>query len=671
MNRKDLAAKSASSSKPRLSATLAALVRSKASRTPRRALPLVLLTLAATLALTAPALAAAPEPPELTIAQPVASTSATFLGVLQPAATEPAEPGEYKFLYKQGTECEGASETLPGLSFGAAHEELPGEPVSGLTANTEYTVCLSLTTPGGTTPSAPVHFTTALPPETPSTTSPAAGITATTATFEGILNPSAPGNPGTYEFLYRPSASECGEASVTPQGAATGAKEEAVSSEATGLSPATQYTFCLLARNEAGETAVGSPVTFTTLPAGPTVESESASAVNATEATLEAVVNPNNQKTAVSFEYASEAAKLGTPEATVLPAGELPAVFGGQPTAAATGAALSPGTTYFYRAVAENQQSKKEGVPVDGPTQEFKTALAPEVPEASEATPLTSTTATLHGTLNPHGTGNPGSYEFLYSQSATECQGGSATPPEGMTGGEGQAVEAPVTALLPNATYSFCLLARNEAGETALSAPPVTFTTSAVRPSLESEAALNVTETSATLTGKVNPNGAPLSACTFEYGTETAHETAVPCSQSLADIGSGRTPVAVSAALSGLAAGASTYHWHLTVTNAAGGETGVDHTFVYPVGAGGLPDGRAYELVTPAVKNGALIGGKFNAANSFEPLIADASNTARSTARTRTNIPRCSAPRVLRTDRMTSMAAVRAACSLISARRPK
>ncbi len=110
-----------------------------------------------------PALAAAPEPPELTIAQPVASTSATFLGVLQPAATEPAEPGEYRFLYKQGSECSGASETLPGLSFGGVHEELPGEPVSGLSADTEYTVCLSLTTPGGTTPSPPVHFTTALP----------------------------------------------------------------------------------------------------------------------------------------------------------------------------------------------------------------------------------------------------------------------------------------------------------------------------------------------------------------------------------------------------------------------------------------------------------------------------------------------------------------------------
>ncbi len=334
-------------------------------------------------------------------------------------------------------------------------------------------------------------------------------------------------------------------------------------------------------------------------------------------------MNPNNQKTSVSFEYATEAAKLGTPEATVLPAGELPAVLGGQPTAAATGPALSPGTTYFYRAVADNQQSKKEGVPVDGPTQEFKTAIAPEAPEASEASPLTATTATLHGVLNPHGTGNPGSYEFLYAQSPSECQGGSASTAEGMTGGEGQAVEAPVTALLPNATYSFCLLARNEAGETAISSPPVTFTTSAVRPSLESEAALNVTETSATLSGKVNPNGAPLSACTFEYGTETAHEAAIPCAQSPADIGAGRTPVAVSAALSGLAAGTSTYHWHLTVTNAAGTETGVDHTFVYPVGAGGLPDGRGYELVTPSEKNGALIGGKFNAANSFAPQIAE------------------------------------------------
>jgi hypothetical protein len=42
------------------------------------------------------------------------------------------------------------------------------------------------------------------------------------------------------------------------------------------------------------------------------------------------------------------------------------------------------------------------------------------------------------------------------------------------------------------------------------------------------------------------------------------------------------------------------YHWRITATNAAGTTTGVDHTFIYPTtGAGGLPDGRAYEMVTP------------------------------------------------------------------------
>jgi len=35
--------------------------------------------------------------------------------------------------------------------------------------------------------------------------------------------------------------------------------------EVTELLASADYTFCLLARNEAGETAVGAPVTFTTI----------------------------------------------------------------------------------------------------------------------------------------------------------------------------------------------------------------------------------------------------------------------------------------------------------------------------------------------------------------------------------------------------------------------
>ena len=65
--------------------------------------------------------------------------------------------------------------------------------------------------------------------------------------------------------------------------------------------------------------------------------------------------------------------------------------------------------------------------------------------------------------------------------------------------------EARGPGLQPNATYTFCLLAHNNAGEPA-EASPVPFSTHAGAPVIASESA-EVTETAATITTKVNPEG--------------------------------------------------------------------------------------------------------------------------------------------------------------------
>ena len=131
---------------------------------------------------TAPALAAAPEPPtEVTVQQPVHATEATFHGVLNPKA--PGELGTYEFLYKEGAECTGGSKApaSPGISVGTEHEEV-SETVTGLKAGTEYAVCLLAR--NGTkvgeneaVSAPPVPFTTATPAEAPET-KPATGETA-------------------------------------------------------------------------------------------------------------------------------------------------------------------------------------------------------------------------------------------------------------------------------------------------------------------------------------------------------------------------------------------------------------------------------------------------------------------------------------------------------------
>jgi hypothetical protein len=88
-------------------------------------------------------------------------------------------------------------------------------------------------------------------------------------------------------------------------------------------------------------------------------------------------------------------------------------------------------------------------------------------------------------------------------------------------------------------------------------------------------------ETSATLNGLVNPDGLEVSSCEFEYGTSTEYGASVPCSQSSAEIGTGSSPVAVSAAVTGLEP-RQTYHFRLKVGNANGTSHGRDASFITP-----------------------------------------------------------------------------------------
>jgi len=134
-------------------------------------------------------------------------------------------------------------------------------------------------------------------------------------------------------------------------------------------------------------------------------------------------------------------------------------------------------------------------------------------------------------------------------------------------------------------------------------------------PAIASEATTNETGASATLTATVNPESLPVVSCEFEYGTTVSYGTSVPCEQSSAQIGEGTVPVPVSATLTKLDANTE-YHWRLL----AGASTSSDHTFNYLTGGEGLPDNRAYEMVTPPFKNGGLVGDVFI---GFDPAISE------------------------------------------------
>ncbi len=94
-------------------------------------------------------------------------------------------------------------------------------------------------------------------------------------------------------------------------------------------------------------------------------------------------------------------------------------------------------------------------------------------------------------------------------------------------------------------------------------------------PAVATGAPSAVAETSATLTGTVNPEDATLAECRFEYGSSEAYGQSATCAIPLP---SGGAAQPVSAPLSGLAANA-TYHYRLVASSASGAERTPDATF--------------------------------------------------------------------------------------------
>jgi hypothetical protein len=245
---------------------------------------------------------------------------------------------------------------------------------------------------------------------------------------------------------------------------------------------------------------------------------------------------------------------------------------------------LSPSTTYHYRAILKNAAGTTEGTP-----QEFTTPPASETPIDLKAEP-TLTGVKLEGVLNPKATGIPGSYEFLYKQSGSECTGGKAVSGPA-TGAKEETVTSEVTGLLPKTVYTFCLRATNDqGGESATPSLPVTVTTLVVPPAISEESFSGVTLYHAELSARLNSGNGVATSYYFEYGTTSAY-------------GSKTAPAGGESEFTGSAVAEelepnTEYHFRVVATNTAGTSYGPDTTFTTQAVLTGLPDGRGYELVS-------------------------------------------------------------------------
>jgi CSLREA domain-containing protein len=112
-------------------------------------------------------------------------------------------------------------------------------------------------------------------------------------------------------------------------------------------------------------------------------------------------------------------------------------------------------------------------------------------------------------------------------------------------------------------------------------------------PIVATSSASGVTTSEATVGGTVNPSGLDAKA-QIEYGTTTAYGS----STAAQDVGAGSGPVAVTAALSGLAPGA-TFHYRVVATNSDGKSASPDASFVTPSAPVFVPPGVV--LVPPVI----------------------------------------------------------------------
>ncbi len=295
----------------------------------------------------------------------------------------------------------------------------------------------------------------------------------------------------------------------------------------------------------------------------PGVETEKAEQVTRTTAVVTATVEPNGATTECKFEYGTSEGSLNKTAPCAFEPGERPI----RVREYAQLGSLSETTTYFFRITAKNENGSKTGA-----IHELETL--PNKPRANTepAEEIKHTSATLVGYVTPKESEVTECFFSYGTEANNETKTATCVPGTIAAGGEpseAKRVEAKISGLSEKTKYFYRLHAKNAFGEDK--GGNNNFTTQPSGPNPGGLLAGGVARTTATLRGFVIPDGAKVTACTFEYGPATESEgplaNSIPCAS--LPTGEGETKEPVEAKLTGLAE-ATHYEYRLTAVNSLG-----------------------------------------------------------------------------------------------------
>jgi hypothetical protein len=277
-------------------------------------------------------------------------------------------------------------------------------------------------------------------------------------------------------------------------------------------------------------------------------------------ATLNGAFAPDGLTTTVYFEYGTTTSYGSTTPVQTQTGNNFQ-------TVSANISSLIASHLYHFRMVAHNTRGTSYG---SDRTFTTLSATGPPVVITNPASLIASFAATLNGTVDPHGLSTN-----VYFQYGATTSYGSATPMLIRNGNTYRNVVANISSLSASTTYHFRIVATNNAG--TVYGADRTFTTLSATgsPVVTTNAATNVTSSSATLNGSLDPHGLTTTV-SFRWGTTTSYGHTTPIQTQ-----TGNTFRNIAASIGSLSTH-TTYHFRIVATNSAGTRMGGDSTFTTP-----------------------------------------------------------------------------------------